>query len=304
MPRVHRLLALLLVLFCGISFASDNRFIRLDPVIINTRIQGAPREFDQRLAMLKNNFQSAGCKPEQITEQAVPGQTLPNLFCTLPGKEEGTIVIAARFDFKSKGNELKVDSATLNLLPLLAQSLYTTGRRYTFVFAAFTGYERRVGSAYYLSQLTDAQKKAMRGMVFLDHLGRTPVHYMFPAQWNDSNIAAISRDVTETNFGGKRSTHPDNVLRRQFSRAAKDVNQGDPDELSEFFFTDALNFEHANVMALTLSSPAYGIIVRDFGQMEIKMPRTELDIRTYYETYNLLCIYSLYLDNTLAAGKY
>jgi hypothetical protein len=293
MHRVHRLL--LFVLFCGTVFATDNRFSPLDPAIISTRIKTAPREPDQRLAMIRSNFQSAGCKPEQMTEQAVPGQTLPNIFCTLPGKDPGTIVIAARLDYKSKGNELVVDSATLNLLPLLAQSFYSAGHRYTFIFVAFTGRDHNVGSSYFLSQLNENQKRALRGMVFLDHLGRTPVHYLFPSQ---------SADVASgTIIYAKSLVQRENTLRLQLSQVARSANLGDPEELSEFYFTDALNFERAGVMALTLASPAYRIIVRDFGQVEVKMARTELDTNRYYETYNLLCLYLQSLDGTLTPGK-
>jgi hypothetical protein len=293
MPRVHRLL--LFALLCGTVFATDNRVIRLDPGIISTRLKAAPREPDQRLAMIRSNFQAAGCKPEQMTEQTVPGQTLPNILCTLPGKENGTIVIAARLDYKSKGNELVVDSATLNLLPLLAQSFYSVGHRYTFVFVAFTGRDHNVGSTYYLSQLSENQKRSIRGMVFLDHLGRTPVHYLFPSQPVDIASGTV--------VYAKSLVQRENTLRKQLSQVARSVNLGDPDELSEFYFTDALMFERAGVMALTLASPAYTTIVRDFGQIEVKMARPELDPRVYYDTYSLLCYYVQSLDSTLAPAK-
>lgn len=292
-----------LILLCGISFASDNRFVRIDPAIVNNQLKNVPADTAERVRMMRSSFLLAGCTGDQITEQAIPGEAAPNVFCTLPGKEEGTIVVAARLDFRSKGEELAVDNATLHLLPLLAQSLQPTGRRYSFVFLALSGSDHRKGSAYYLAQLTDAQRKSIRGMIFLDHLGRSPARYLFPSQANDSNIASISRDVTETNFGGKRTTHSDTALRKQLGMAAKAVKLEDPDELAEFYFTDALNFEHQRIMALTLTSPAYSILVRDFGKREVKMPRTDVDLRVYYETYNLLCIYSLYLDNTLEAKK-
>jgi hypothetical protein len=294
-----------LLLFCGISPASDNKFVRLDPEFISTQLKNAPSDPAERVRMMRAKFMLAGCGADQITEQAIPGETVPNIFCTLPGAGEGTIVIAARLDYKSKGDELAVDNATLNLLPLLAQSLYPTGRRYTFVFIALSGHDHYKGSAYYLAQLTEAQKKSIRGMIFLDHLGRSGVRYLFPSQANDADIAhvTISGPSGEGGLGSKRSTHSDTVLRKQFSVAARAVKMDDPDELSEFYFTDALNFEHQRINALTLTSPAYTIIVRDFGKHEVKMQRTEVDPRIYYETYNLLCVYLLGLDNTLGAKK-
>lgn len=316
MRKVRWLLFLVVALMCGISYGSDNRFIRLEAPAVIKNLDSAPSDLTERVALLKKAFENAGCEAKQITEQAVPGQAAPNVLCTLPGKEEGTIVIAARLDYKSKGDELTVDSATLNLLPLLAQSLYPTERKYTMVFIAFSGSDKRQGSSYYLSQLTGPQKKAIRGMVFLDHLGRSGTRFMFPSQSNDSDISHVGRNShglvsaehgssssDDRGLGGRRSDHDDTALRKQFALASKAVQLGDPDELSEFFFTDALSFDKQNVMALSLTSPAYTIIVRDFGKREVKMPRTSVDQKIYYETYNLLCVYLLYLDNTLVAKK-
>jgi hypothetical protein len=289
---------LFILLLCGISFASDNKFVRISPEFINTQLKNVPSEPAERVRMMRAKFMLAGCGADQITEQAVPGEAVPNIFCTLPGKEEGTIVIAARLDYKSKGDELVVDNATLNLLPLLAQSLQTTGRRYSFVFIALTGGDRHKGSAYYLSQLTAAEKKSIRGFVLFDRLGRSYARYLFATQENVSEQRHASGTILS-----ERSSHPDSMLRKQLLLAARSVKMEDPNEFEDFYFTDALNFERQHILALALTSPAYTILIRDVGRHQVKLVRTEVDMQVYYETYNMLCVYMLNLDNTLEAKK-
>jgi len=286
---------LLVLLLCGVCFASDNKFVRISPEYINTQLKNAPNDPAERVRMMRAKFMLAGCGADQITEQAVPGEAVPNIFCTLPGKEEGTIVIAARLDFKSKGDELVVDNATLNLLPLLAQSLQPTQRRYSFVFLALAGCDRRKGSAYYLSQLSPAQKKSIRGMVEFDHLGRSPARYMYPSQ------ETVNDQVSGT-VVSQRSSHSDTALRPLLLRAASAVNMEDPHEFEDFYFDDTINFHHENIIALTLTSPAYIVLIRP-GDHQVKLLRPELDMNVYYQTYNMLCVYMLNLDNRLEARK-
>ena len=70
----------------------------------------------------------------------------------------------------------------------------------------------------------------------------------------------------------------------------------------EQLFTDAQNFERAGTLALTITSPAYTKLIRP-GNTEVSMARTELDPTVYYQTYNLLCVYTLYLDRGIAPPK-
>ena len=117
--------------------------------------------------MLRNQFIKAGCTADQIKEQPVPGQDQPNLICTLPGTEPGSIVIGARSDYQSKGDELKVDWATLETLPLLAESLVLTPHRYSLVYR-IGGHKDFAGSAAYLKSLSDDERRAIRAMIDLD----------------------------------------------------------------------------------------------------------------------------------------
>ena len=89
----------------------------------------------------------------QITEQTVPGNALNIVICTLPGSEPGSIIVSAGIDYHSTGDELLVQNATLEMLPLLVQSLNSNKRRYSLVLIAFTGEKKQEGSRYYLLQL-------------------------------------------------------------------------------------------------------------------------------------------------------
>jgi Zn-dependent M28 family amino/carboxypeptidase len=63
-------------------------------------------------------------------------------------------------------------------LPLLAKSLISVPHRCTLKLVAFPGREHGMrGATWYVSQLTEAQRKTMRAMVDLDNLGRTPAVY-------------------------------------------------------------------------------------------------------------------------------
>jgi hypothetical protein len=279
------------LLFPFTSFAADSSFLRLNPTVVNARVQQPAVPEEQRSAALRTAFQDAGCAPERITEQTVPGNAIPSVICRLPGAEPGSIIVGASIDFHSKGEELTVENATLQMLPLLVQSLGKTSRRYSLILIGFTGAKKQAGSNYYLSQLSDQERKGIRGMIFLDHLGRSPVRYLFPSQWNEPAVS---------NMGGfdKNTAHDPTQLNKCLDEAATSVNMYYPEELKEFYFTHALSFEHKRVDALTLTSPAYTILVRPRND-HIRMQSTALDITRFYETYNLLCIYLMRLDSSL-----
>jgi hypothetical protein len=245
--------------------------------------------------MLRKAFENAGCKPNEITEQKLPDSTLSNVICTIPGTEPGSIIVSAAVDYNSNGDELLVNDATLHMLPLLIQSFHVTKPDHSLVFIGFSGTKKQAGSNYYLSQLSKEERKQILGMVFLDHLGRSPVRYLYPSQWNSTQVANIGWD--------KHVAHDSTALNKQLDVAAKSVNMEYPPELEEFFFTHALSFEHKGLISLTLSSPAYTILVRP-NNADARMLSTTVNFSTYYETYNLLCVYLLKLDNSLTSAKH
>lgn len=291
--RAFRALFIFILIFSISSFAADTSFLRLSPKVVESRLEQLNVIAEQRPAALKKAFQVAGCPASQITEQTVPGNPLNTVMCTIPGIEPGTIVVSAALDYRSNGDELGVDTATLEMLPLLVQSLATGNHRLKMVFVGFTGSKKQEGSKYFLSQLSNEDRKNIRGMIFLDHLGRSQMRYLHPSQWNEPAVSHMG------SFD-KNTAHDPTPLNKWLDAAATAMNLNYPLELKEFYFTHALSFEHKGIDALTLTSPAYVIIQRERAQLgELRMPATAIAVPTYYETYSLICVYVIKLDAQL-----
>ena len=109
------------------------------------------------------------------------------MICTLPGTEFGTILVAARLDYDGRGDEANVGWGGVAMLPLLAESINSTNHRHTMVFAAFSG-EHKEGAGYFWKSLSDAERREYRGVVDLDHIGRTNAGFSAA-----SNAATMAR---------------------------------------------------------------------------------------------------------------
>jgi hypothetical protein len=84
----------------------------------------------------------------------------PTLICLLPGTEEGTIIVGASFGLRTGGSQGPAHWSALALLPLLAKSLISVRHRCTLKLVAFPGREHGTrGATWYVSQLTEAQRK-------------------------------------------------------------------------------------------------------------------------------------------------
>ena len=299
--RAFRALFILPLILPVLSFAADSSFLRLNPKVVESRLQQLNVVAEQRPAALKKAFQEAGCPASQITEQTVPGSPLSNVICTIPGAEVGTIVVGAALDYRSKGDELGVDTATLELLPLLVQSLGAGNHRLKMVFVGFTGAKKQEGSKYFLSQLSNEERKNIRGMIFLDHLGRSYLRYLHPSQWNEPGVSRLQgRDRGDLGNLDDNASHDPTPLNKWLDAASMAMKLNYPRELKEFYFTHALSFEHKGIDALTLTSPAYTFLEAARARTDpVKMPRTEVSVPTYYESYSLICMYLMKLDANL-----
>jgi VWFA-related protein len=282
---------------CSACFADNVTFLRIDKSIVQQRLQQAPQTPDQRARNLQKMFIEAGCAKQNVEVQTVPGQPLPNVFCTLPGTDLGTILIAARLDYDERGEEGAVGWGGIVMLPLLAESLTSANHRHTLVFAAFSGVNMS-GASWYWKNLSDAQRREFRGVVELDHLGRTAAGYS----------AQGSGDV----------------MARLLPAAARALQlASEPQPIGDVPDSDAMFFQHAHIPAITIHSLGYVSNGPDVEQQAAdamsKLPgdirrvpagashsfilRTNLDPELYNQTYNLLCVYVLFLDRGLGASK-
>src|SRR5271169_4133427 len=282
---------------CSACFADNVTFLRIDKSVVQQRLHQAPQSPDQRARALQRMFIEAGCAKQNVEVQTVPGQPLPNVFCTLPGTDLGTILIATRLDYDERGEEGAVGWGGIVMLPLLAESLTSANHRHTLVFAAFSG-ANMSGASWYWKNLSDAQRREFRGVVDLDHLGRTAAGYS--AQGSGDVMAGL------------------------LPAAARALQlASEPQPIGDVPDNDASFFQHAHIPAITIHSLGYVSNGPDVEQQAAdamsKLPgdirrvpasaahsfilRTNLDLELYNQTYNLLCVYVLFLDRGLGASK-
>jgi len=289
--------SLLAVLALSSACLADNvTFLRIDKSVVEQRVQNAPEDADQRVPTLRSMLKKAGCANDTIAVQPVPGQALPNVICTLPGTEYGTILIAARLDYDGRGEEGNVGWGGVVMLPLLLESLNATSHRHTLVFAAFSG-DNAAGAAWYWKNLPDAQKREIRGVVDLDHVGRTNPGY---------------------------STAANNpVMANLLPAAARALRMSpEPQPVGDIPESNAAFFQRAHIPAITIYSLGYiskgpeaeapakanPLLPADVHTVASSSPhafalQTDLDPAAYNQTYNLLCVYVLFLDRGLGAHK-
>ena len=305
---MRRVLSVVIFLLVVIPCLAGNKpdltktivFLKIDSRVVEGRLKLPVETPADRLKVVRAQFQKAGCRPDQLQQQAVPGQTLPNVICTIPGTSDATIVIAARLDYKSKGDEAKVEWGTLELLPLLAESLYGATLRHRLVIAAFTGTDSgQAGANYYLRQLNDTQRASIKAMVDLDHIGRTPVAYAFPLG-GASEAASHGRgfSVTISTPTWDEWKWP---LTRHLPEAALSVHLQDmprraDDDLAGV--NDSKAFAHAGIPYISIFSPAYEMVAARPG-IPMAQLRTQVVPKTLSDAYLLLCAYFVLLDRDL-----
>lgn len=276
-----------------ITCLADNLvYVRIEQSVIDKRLQTVPATDKERIDTIRAQFRASGCTPDQIQEQAVPDEDLPNIICTLPGPEPGAILIGTRLDSKSHGEEALVDWGGPVMLPLLAESLNSAPHRQTLVLAAFAGHDKGfAGASFYLKQLTSDQRAQIRAMIDIDKVGRTPAAYAFPGP-DTSRMATVGKSPVL-----KEISHEPNTLSKVLPIAARSIKlPNDPKEINDVPATEARAFQEANIPSIVIHSVSYTSITPPGKVEQVRLMRTELDPKVYAETYNLMCVYVLYLD--------
>ena len=291
----------LLIVVCLVAacFADNLIYMRIDRGVIEKRIQSVPPTDQDRIDTLRSQFKAAGCKPDMLQEQQVPDVDLPNIICTLPGPDPGAIVIGARLDSKAHGDEALVDWGSVAMLPLLAESLNSAPHRVTIVLAAFAGHDHGLaGANFYVKQLTDEQRAQIRAMIQIEKIGRTTPSYAFPGP-DTTRMASVGQKAVlkET---AHESTTPSKVL----PIAARSLKFPDlPTEMNDIPATEARVFEDAGISSIVIHSLSYSTITPPGKVEQVHMTRTALDPAIYSNTYNLLCVYTLYLDKVYSLAQ-
>jgi len=271
--------------------ADSITYMRVDRQLIQEHLKLAHDGESERIRTLRNLLQKAGCP--QVVEQAVPKEEFPNLICLLPGNEEGTIIVGASSDYAEDDAKAPARWGSLALLPLLAESLALVPHRFTLMLVAFTGHEHGMrGASWYLSQLTEAQRKPIRAMVSLDNIGNTPAVYALAqpdrtlANW--IQVAALSLQLP-----------PPPMV--DASTADVPLQNGLLTTKDEDLWSNARAFEHEHIPAIAVqsASPAMLPALWRSGAIPNAVTGTTFDMDAFENTYRLLAVYVLYLDRNL-----
>ncbi len=282
----------LIFVLVSVCLADSLIYMRVDRAVIEKRLQPVPATDKDRVDTIRAQFRAAGCAPEMIQEQAVPNEELPNLICMVPGPDPGAIVIGTRLESKAKGEEAVVDWGGPVLLPLLVESMISAPHHQTFIFVAFAGHDQGLaGANYFLSQLNDDQRGQIQAMIQIDQVGRTPATYAF-AEADNSHVSTVGRrSIAMVN------QHAPTTLSKVLPLAATSLKLSDPPQQNnDIPATEARVFEEAKIPSIVIHSPSYSVITTP-GRLEpVRLSRTAVDPKLYTDTYNLMCVYLLYLD--------
>jgi VWFA-related protein len=285
-----------------VACLADNlTYMRVDRSVIEKRLQPVPATEKERIDALKAQLRAAGCAQELIQEQAIPDEELPNVICMVPGPDPGAIVVGTHLNAKSKGDEAEVDWGGSVMLPLLAESMISAPHHQTFIFVGFSGHDHNfAGANYFLSHLSDDERGQIEAMIMVDKVGRTSAEFAFPGP-NQEKLA-----TTAERTRGLIPGRGENTLSKVLPLAANSLKLQDlPRENNDVRLTEAQTFKAAGIPAIVIHSPAYTTISPPGKFEQVRLARTTVDPKAYNNTYNLLCVYLLYLDKVyyLARGK-
>jgi VWFA-related protein len=268
-------------------------YLRVHRNAIEERLKAPPQDPSEQLRRLRAQFEAAGCSGVNLYQEAVPRQELPNLICTVPGKEPGTIVVGAPADAVEVSGA-GTHWATLALLPLLAESVSSVQHRHSLIFVAFSGQQHGFrGSSEYLKELRRWQHPEIRAMVSLDDIGRTPPVYalaqdnLMLANWLSLSSSTLRLHATPVEITAR--SIDDHLVN---GRSTFNVDE---------YLVDARTFQHSRIPAIAIRSAPTAMMpgLRKAGGWQGASSGNSFDLDTYEETYNLLSVYLLYLDSNL-----
>ncbi len=264
-------MAVLLVL-CSNAAGQTLQFFLVDRTIIESRMRAVPAKNDAREALVRSFFESAGCTGDQLREQPVKHEKVPNLVCAMAGDTERTIVVGAHSDHVSEGSGAVDNWSGVSLLPSLYVSLKSTQRRHTFVFVAFTAEEEGlVGSSFYVKDLRKEGLAKVSAMVDMDSLG-----------------------MSSTKVG---TSHTDQRLLIALSAVANSIHLPiSAVNFDKVGLSDSGNFfaQHIPIIDFhSLTQDTFYILHSKQDQL------SAIDMGAYYDSYHLIAAFLAYLDEVL-----
>lgn len=292
MPRFFRVMLFsLLSTWC---LGGSIIYMRVHRGVLEERLKFPSGTRADQLRELRTQFRAAGCSSNELYDDEISKQNLPNLICKLPGREAGTIVIGAPTELAAGGPEGGTEWATLALLPLLAESVGSVPHRLSLTFVAFSGRQPGSrGASEYVKQLTKSQQQQIRAMISLQDVGRTPLVYalaqqdLLLANWLTLSSNTLRVDSRPMEITGR-------TVGESFTNSEPTF---DPDK----YLTDTKAFQRARVPAIALRSAPLSMIpaMHRAGAWPGASSGKSFDLDIYEQTYNQLSVFLLYLDSNL-----
>ncbi|HYL72809.1 MAG TPA: M28 family peptidase [Bryobacteraceae bacterium] len=266
-----------LTLLALLSATAQEKSVRYQTVPrndIERRLRSVEYSNGKREQRLKQFFEEAGCKSDQLYEQPVEHSNAPNLICTLTGETGSVILVGGQFDFFNGGDGVVHNWSGCSLLPSLFQSIKGSPRRHTFVFVGFTDKEKgSVGSKFYVNELDKQRLANISAMVNLDSLGSGPTQVeLYRSDKRLVNVLASTASYLKLPLG-----MVDGHLVRRW---------------------DSESFQDKKVPTISihsLSQATLPILHTSRDQM------SAIKLDDYYDTYLLLRVYLAELDQILDA---
>ena len=230
-------------------------------------LKAAPTGAAQRGRKLVELFKQAGIK--DVKTQTIPrNRGRFNVVATLPGEGKDVIVVGAHTDCDRRGRGVIDDWSGATMAANLAQALAKGPRRHTFVFVGFDLEEVALtGSRYYVSRLSDEQKRRVRAMVNLECLGVSKTFIWRTGSADD--LEALALKVA------RQASIP--VKARQLRGVGADSN----------------SFMYAGIPAITFDS----LEKKDFHLIDSRKDRFEnINADNFHEQHRYLLKFLLALD--------
>ena len=258
-------LAVFIVGVCGACQAQKVRFVPMSKAEVVERAKEAPRSDREREARIKSWFAKAGCKSE-LNEQTVLGADAPNVICTLAGKDEGTVIVGARYDMGAPGEKSIDNWGSASLLPALYECLSNKKRNHRFIFVAFADHgSDPAGAAFFAANMTATEAGRVEGMVNLGVLGLSPTKI-----WTSHSDKDMVQGLV--------------LMAYALKLTASQI------DLSDAGASDSDPFANLQIPQITVHS---------LTRINAEAGATPFQSNNYYDSYRLLCGYLSYLDVTL-----
>ena len=272
-PRYDLIRVLFALLLGGPACGFDGfRHFPVRRELVVARLEKYSGDNERREATLKQMFVESGCEGKNLTEQVVRESKVPNVVCILPGSSGKVIIVGAHFDKVPEGDGVVDNWSGASLLPSLFQSLKDEPHNHTFVFIGFTDEEKGLlGSSFYAHHMSKEEVAATDAMVNMDTLGLAPTEV-----W--------------TSHSDKRLVQALVSIARELNMTVSGVN------VEKIGSTDSVQFSDRRIPSITIHS-----LTQETWNQHIlhsaKDRLSALNLAAYYQTYQLVAAYLVFLDH-------